>query len=300
MIKKLFNFLIKVKNKLKSAVTHKYIIIAAALILVISGGYTAFYCINSSHNLKLNKNLAQHYEKNSKSRASASSDTSTESRYPIGMQPSFYNLYDTNPDIKGWITIPHTVIDYPVVQSTDNVYYLKYNFNKTIDKYGALFLDYRNQVNVQSKNMVIYGHDMKDGQMFHSIVNYQFIDFYKTSSLITFNTIYGNYQWKVFAAFIANADPKDGYVFNYIATDFPSDSSFKSFIKEARARSLINAPSVDVEPGDTILTLSTCYYSLNDARFVVMARRVRPGEDITVPPATRNNNALSATSPMPK
>jgi SrtB family sortase len=214
------------------------------------------------------------------------------------MLAEFYKLYDTNQDIRGWISIPQTVINYPVVQTSDNDYYLHNNFNKTADYYGSLFLDYRDNINPQSQNLIIYGHNMKDGEMLTSIVNYEKTDFYKASPIITFNTIYAHYSWKVFAAFVANADPKDGYVFNYLINNFSSEDAFNSFIKEVRARSLINTPSVDVAPGDTLLTLSTCYYSSNDARFVVMARRLRPNESTSVESATRNENALSAINPM--
>lgn len=266
------------------------IITVSSALFIISVVCISMHCINKLHNMHLNKKIVQKYKRDS--------SHLKKSRYPACMLPEFYKLYDTNSDIKGWISIPQTVINYPVVQSTDNDYYLHNNFNKLTDNYGCLFLDYRDDIDVQSQNMIIYGHNMKDGQMLTSIVNYQQTDFYNKSALITFNTIYGHYSWKVFAAFIANADPKNGYVFNYLTTNFSSKNDFNNFIKEVRARSLINAPSVDVVPGDTVLTLSTCYYSFDNARFVVMARRVRPGESTDIKPAIRNKNALSAVSPM--
>lgn len=287
MLKKLSNFIITKTSKLNN----KFVcigIVSSILFVICVIGISIHY-INKSHNVNLNKKLVQKYKHHSVPKAG---------RYPSGMLPEFYKLYDTNQDIRGWLSIPKTVVNYPVVQSADNDYYLHNNFNKIADYYGCLFLDYRDNVNVQSQNLIIYGHNMKDGQMLTSIVNYEQTDFYKTSSLITFNTIYGHYYWKVFAAFISNADPKDGYVFNYLVTNFPSSKNFNDFIKEVRARSLINAPSVDVVPGDTLLTLSTCYYSSNDARFVVMARKVRPNESTNMEPATRNQDALSATVAM--
>lgn len=298
MFKKLYSFIIWTISKLKSEIIRKRISVAALMLIAVSVIYITSHYISSLRNMSLNKNIVQKYEQHSSMPIPVAASSILTSRYPAGMLPDFYKLYDTNPDIKGWISIPQTVINYPVMQSTDNNYYLHNNFSKTADEYGSLFLDYRDEVTVQSQNMIIYGHNMKDGQMFNPIVNYQQTDFYKASSLITFNTIYGHYSWKVFAAFITNTDPKDGYVFNYLVTSFPSDMAFNNFIKEVRARSLINTPSVDVKPGDTILTLSTCYYSSNDARFVVMARRVRPGETTSIEPATRNKGALSATLPM--
>lgn len=294
IILKLHNFRDKLLGILKRFIsTNRNLgigIIATSLIFILSIIGISLHYINQNHNVNLNKKIIQKYKHHSSNVHNI--------HYPAHMLSDFYKLYDTNHDIKGWLSIPNTVINYPVVQSTDNDYYLRNNFNKTADYYGSLFLDYRNNISPQSQNLIIYGHNMKDGQMLTSIVNYEQTDFYKTSPIITFNTIYGHYSWKVFAAFITNADPKDGYVFNYLVTNFPSNNAFNNFIKEVRARSLINTPSLDVAPGDTLLTLSTCYYSSNDARFVVMARRIRPNESITVEPAVRNENALPSTVAM--
>ena len=304
MLKKLSKFIILKLNNFRDKLlqisewfisTNRNIrigIIAASMLFIISIIGISLHYINKNHNINLNKKLEQKYKHHS--------SHTKNNHYPAHMLSEFYKLYDTNHDIKGWLSIPNTVINYPVVQATDNDYYLHNNFNKTADPYGSLFLDYRSNISPQSQNMIIYGHNMKDGQMLTSIVNYQQTDFYKTSPIITFNTIYGHYSWKVFAAFIANADPKDGYVFNYLINNFPSDDTFNNFIKEVRARSLINTPSVDVVPGDNILTLSTCYYSSSNARFVVMARKVRPNESTAVEPAVRNENALSPMKPMNK
>ncbi len=264
--------------------------ILVTIFFIISATLITLNYKNRLANKNLNKKLSQKYKQNNSS--------IKKDNYPNNMLPEFYSLYDTNKDIKGWLTIPKTVINYPVVESSNNDFYLHNNFNKTSDIYGALFLDYRNNINEQSQNLIIYGHNMKDGQMLTSIVNYEQTDFYNNSALITFNTIYSHYYWKVFAAFIANASPSNGYVFNYLVTNFSSNNDFNNFIKEVRARSLINTPSVDVVSSDTLLTLSTCYYSFDNARFVVMARRVRPGESTAIAPATRNENALSSTSPM--
>lgn len=229
--------------------------------------------------------------------AETSSTPVSSQPYPAGMLARFQALYDQNPDIKGWITIAGTGIDYPVVQTADNSLYLTNDFHRQKSDYGTLFLDYRDSIQPSSRNLIIYGHNMKDGQMFHNILKYQQTDFYNSAPVIQFDTLYGAYKWKVFACFIANASEKDGYVFNYLRTDFPSDGQFTSFINEASARSLIKT-AVDVQPTDTILTLSTCTYEYNDARFVVMARRLRDGESEMTAPATRNKTALNPLKPM--
>jgi len=213
------------------------------------------------------------------------------------MLQNFYSLYDANSDIKGWIIIPNTLINYPVVETSDNSYYLSKGFDKADDRHGTLFLDYRDNINPISQNLIIYGHEMQDGQMFHSIRNYAKVYFYNSSPIITFNTLYSNDKWKVFAAFIANTVPRQGYVFNYLITNFSTSNDFTSFINEVKARSLIKT-SVDINPSDTLLTLSTCTYELPEARFVVMARRVREGESLEVDKGVINKNHLGPTKPM--
>jgi SrtB family sortase len=213
------------------------------------------------------------------------------------MLPKFQPFYDRNSNVKGWLTIPGTAIDYPVAEAADNNYYLTKGFDKQDNDHGALFLDFRDSVSPQSKNLIIYGHNMQDGQMFHDLRDFQLIDTYKTSSVITFDTIYGEYKWKVFAAFMANTEESQGYIFPYLITDWSTDSAFTSFITEVKARSMFNIP-VDVQSGDSILTLSTCAYEFEGERLVVMARLVRSGEDLGVGTVTRNKSSLDPRSQM--
>lgn len=279
-----------IRGDSKGEILRKTITIAAFIVLIICAVKISGYYISSYNNIRENTHLKTAYN-------SASSVHNSNSKYPSRMLSSFDTLYDQNSDIKGWITIPNTVINYPVVQTHDNSYYLSKGFNKTDDNHGTLFLDYRDNINPMSQNLIIYGHEMKDGQMFHSIRDYEKVSFYNSSPIITFNTLYRNDKWKVFAAFIANTLPPKGYVFDYLITDFNSSKDFRSFIDEVNARSLIKT-SVDVKPGDTLLTLSTCTYEFPEARFVVMARRVREGESLDVSRAAINKSPLSPFKPM--
>jgi sortase B len=292
MAKRFFSFLFPVKGDTKGEVVRKLIFIVAFIVLVVCVVKLSIYYADSLSNDAKNKQLASAFKE-----APSSSSPVVSSKYPVGMLPKFQPFYDRNSDIKGWLTIPGTAIDLPVVEAADNDYYLTKGFDKQDDYHGALFLDFRDSVSQQSKNLIIYGHNMQDGLMFHDLRDFQLIDTYKTSSVITFYTIYGEYQWKVFAAFMANTEPKQGYVFNYLITDFSSDSSFTSFITEVKARSLFNIP-VDVQPGDSILTLSTCAYEFDGERLVVMARLVRSGEDLGVGTVTRNKSSLDPRSQM--
>ena len=122
--------------------------------------------------------------------------------------------------------------------------------------------------------------------MFAQIRKYKNVEFYKENPTLTFSTMYEENKYKVFAAFITNADPVDdnGYFFDYAVQGFINQNDFLAWVEQVRRRSIINT-SVDVIEGDDILTLSTCTYELGtamDMRFVVMARKVRDGESETV------------------
>lgn len=210
---------------------------------------------------------------------------------PDGVQLKYAKLYDQNHDVRGWITIPGTNIDYVVMQSTDNDFYLRRDWLKNYSRHGVPFLDYHCNVKNLTADTIVYGHNMKDSLMFHDLTKYEDVSFYNQEPIVTFNTIYKDAQWKIFAAFITNASPANGDVFNYLIPTFANDGDFTNFITLVRERSLFNT-SVDVKPGDKILTLSTCEYQFEDARMVVMARLVRPGESTAVAKGTKNPNPL--------
>lgn len=216
-----------------------------------------------------------------------------------GMLNKFKKLYEANPDIVGWLTVPGTQTDNPVYQTTDNDYYLTHNSFGEESVYGALFADYRDNVDPanRSQNVVIYGHHMRDGSMLAEIKKYRGIDFYKQNPTITFDTIYGDGTYKVFAAFVTNAEPSgdNGYYFDYCVPSFSSQDDFLMWVEQVRRRSLINT-SVDVAENDRILTLSTCTYDIRgvELRFVVMARLLREGESekVNTSLATQNSKPL--------
>lgn len=293
MWRKFLYFILPNKGDNKGEIARKIIFIVSFVVIIICSVNISGYYISSYLNAKENKHLKSIYNSSS----AVTHSNSKNSKYPSGILPNFNPLYDVNSDIKGWIMIPDTPINYPVVETSDNSYYLSKGFNKADDRHGTLFLDYRDNINPMSQNLIIYGHEMQDGQMFHAIRNYEKVYFYNSSPIITFNTLYSNEKWKVFAAFIANTVPSQGYVFNYLITGFSSSNDFINFINEVKARSLIKT-SVDVNSSDTLLTLSTCTYELPEARFVVMARRVRKGESLDVDKAAINKNHLDPIKPM--
>lgn len=193
-----------------------------------------------------------------------------------GKYAKIKNQYD---DFAGNLIIKGLEIDFPVVQGDDNSYYLNHTIDGKEDKHGTLFADYRNNLVNLNDNTIIYGHNMLDGTQFGMLSMYKKLSTYQACPVITFNTIHKEYKWKVFAAFLINTRPQhdNGYVFNYLRTDFASEDEFRNFYDEVMERSYF-ITNVDVTPEDKILTLSTCSLLLDDSRFVVMARLVRNGE----------------------
>ena len=168
-------------------------------------------------------------------------------------------------------------------QTDNNEFYLTHNQKKQKSAYGALFFDCKNLITEgeTDKNLVIYGHHMKNGSMFANLTKYKSLSFYKENPTIEFSTLYKKGTYKVYAAFVLNASKADdnGYIYNISRKNFISDEDFNSWVDEARERSLIST-GVDVENGDNIITLVTCAYDFDNARFVVMARETREGESV--------------------
>lgn len=281
----------KPKRKSRAGtVVNRIIIVLALLILLVAG----VICFRYYHDVYTNKKAAQDIAK--------LVPTTPEETYPAEpaeVQPKYRAAYSENQDLVGWITVPNTTINHPVMQSGDNEFYLRHDFYKAYLRRGTIFMDYRNSLEEFDKNTVLYGHNYLDSTMFSDLEKYKDIEFYKTSPVIEFNTIYADHKWKVFAVFLTTASPEldNGYVFNYIYPTM-TDENFADFIAEVSKRSLYQT-DVEVLPTDKILTLSTCTRDMDlsrrkqeDARCVVMARLVRDGEDeaVDVSQASVNEN----------
>lgn len=204
-------------------------------------------------------------------------------QFPESLQLKYARLYATNNDFAGYLEAKGVNLSLPVVQTDNDDTYLNKNFYGTATKYGCPFVSYINNIETLDMNTVIYGHHMNDKSIFGALDHYKTLDGFKSAPVITFNTLYKNYKWKVIAAFITNADEKDdnGYVFRYYFNNLSTQERFSAYLNELAQRSLYDT-GVDVLPTDKLLTLSTCSHEFDDARFVVVARLVRPGEKATV------------------
>ncbi len=218
-----------------------------------------------------------------------------------GSKINWEDLKKINKEIEGWIQLKDTQIDYPVLwhkgDNPDDQYYLNHNYRGEYDSYGCIFLDYRCTKGMDSKNIVLHGHHMNDGSMFGDLMEYggteANMDFYKKHPTLTFDTPQGEGVYKVISFFKTSTLSSHGEFFNYMIGNFQNEKDFMNYVYNVRVRSLINCP-VDVNESDELITLSTCSYEYTNFRTVLVARRVRIGEDtkVDVSKAGINGNAV--------
>lgn len=218
---------------------------------------------SSSSNFKSNE-LVDNVENIGNIRIEDSKGTKVDTR--------FLELLKINTDIAGWLTIPDTNVDYPVVQGQDNDFYLNHDFEKKNSRYGSIFMDFRNNIEELDKNTVLYGHHMKDGMMFNNVTKYKNKMFFENHPVITFNTIYQDLKWEVFSAYVTDVE------FNYIKVSYESDSDFIEFLNTIQSKSMYKK-DFQFSSADKILSLSTCSYEFSNARFVVHARLIKIPSD---------------------
>ena len=216
----------------------------------------------------------------------------------------FNALKAINADTRAWIKITGTPINNVVVSSGDNSYYLDHDFYGNDSITGTIYSDKKNKWDGTDDNIILYGHNMISGEFFATLGHYapndvsrEPIAFYKVHPTVMLATPDGGSQtYKIFAAMLLNTQSKYGEVFKYTSkTRFSSKEDFNNYIIEVMDRSWFFT-DVDLDYGDQLLTLSTCYWPLGesvDTRWVVFARKVRLGEsefvDTTV--AVRNYQA---------
>lgn len=178
-----------------------------------------------------------------------------------------------NPDTVGWIIIDDTVVDYVVVQSDDNDYYLRRNFYGEYNRGGTLFMDYRNVIGDTWQNYIIYGHRMRDGSMFGCFGDFIDTDFLDTHPTFLFIMEDGVYEAHIFSVYRCTTRT------NYAIPSFGSEGAIRQYIADCIARSDVDL-DVEVLPTDQLLTLSTCDYNLDVdlGRLVVHAKLVKISE----------------------
>ncbi len=190
------------------------------------------------------------------------------------MLEKYAGLYAENNDLAGWLSIPGMQIDYPIMQTDDDAYYLHHDFYGKESRYGCLYV--RGMADLDAgDNFIIYGHNMKDGAMFGDLDLYAQESFYAEHSVISFDTLYEERLYDIIAVFYSQVyDAKEDVFQYYQFYEADTQEEFDDFYQNIKELSLYET-GVDAQFGDTFLTLSTCAYHVKDGRFAVVAKRRR-------------------------
>ena len=185
------------------------------------------------------------------------------------LEVDFNELLKKNPDTVGWIEVKGTNINYPIVQTTDNSYYLTHAFDKTKNEAGWVFMDYRNDAVNFNQNTILYAHSRLTGSMFGSLKNILESSWYtnKNNHIIRLSTPTENTMWQVFSVYTI---PKESY---YITPNFNSNEAYQEFLNTMKSRSEVEF-SAEVNTNDKILTLSTCKDNFGN-RVVMHAKLIK-------------------------
>ncbi len=290
---KFFNSFIPHRFDKPSVKARKWVVLVAILALLIALGYLLYYFVIAP---MLNNQVNSQLQEIAYNTGDNGDDSNSS-----GREQDWEALKKINDEIVGWIRIDDTKIDYPVLEhegdSPSSQYYLNHNYKENWSDYGSVFLDYRSTKSTDSRNVIMHGHNMNDGSMFHELVNYGNLegnlDYYKEHPVIVFNTPEEDAKWKIISVFKTSTLYAHGEFFNYMQGEFTSDAEFMNFIYNVRIRSLFDIP-VMVNEDDQILTLSTCSYEFTNFRTVIVARKVRDGESDKVDTdlATKNSSPV--------
>ena len=201
-------------------------------------------------------------------------DTQQETASEPEKQASYQNLYWENTDMVGWILIEDTNINYPVMQTpADPNYYLKHDFEKNYTDYGCPFMQADCDALCPSDNLIIYGHNMKDGSMFADLAKYRSKDFWQAHKTVWFDTELGSCAYEIFAVIhtTVQADDADAFPF-YRFVDAAASEEFADYVSACQARVLYDT-GISAEYGDKLLTLSTCDNITDNGRLLVIAKQ---------------------------
>ena len=235
----------------------KIILLAICLCVLIFSAYNIYkYLSEENANKKLNNDLM---EKAIIETPNDNNDNAQENEDILPISVDFSVLKQENEDIVGWLYLENSPINYPVVQSNDNDYYLRRLVNGEYNIAGSLFMDYRNASNLENNNTIIYGHNMKNNTMFGSLQEYKSQDYYDNHKVMYYFTPGKNYIIELFTGYTISVE---------------SDIYDLSVIDSSKLEELISKSDFEsntkVTEEDKIITLSTCAYEYDGARYVVM------------------------------
>ena len=229
------------------------------LILICSGFKLYFWYKDKKNNDETTEQL-----KNNVKLEKIKKDNSNNEKYIV----DFKKLKSENSDVVAYIKVNNTNIEYPIVKTSNNTFYLNHSFDKSKNSRGWIFADYKNKFDNTDKNIVIYGHNMRDESMFGSLKNILNEEWYNNAENknITFLTEKENYIYKVFSIYKIESEDY------YIKTNFKNDEDYEKFLNTIKNRSIKNF-DINLNINDKIITLSTCANN-NKYRIVLHAKKL--------------------------
>jgi sortase B len=183
-------------------------------------------------------------------------------------------IYDLNDDLVGWIKIDGTELDYPVMQTdvSNRDFYLEHDFDGENSKRGCIYAREECDVSAPSDNITLYGHNMADGSMFAALNAYTEKEAWENNSLIEFGNLTERHTYKIFAVFKTSASLGKGFTYHQFA-DAKDEAEFNAFVSKCKELSFYETGETP-KFGDKMITLSTCEYTLENGRLVVVAYRI--------------------------
>ena len=265
---------IKFKDLPKSAKISKIITWVMLLVGIGCLGYFVFYirqADNTQDNYERISSLKNTYFTERKNKVVMRLDEKEEAP---DILDDYVTIYNNNKSLVGWIKIDDTHVDYPVMQSSNEDYYLDHNFNQEKDNNGSIFIDKDCSIWPRSQNIIIYGHNMKSGKMFGDLKKYKSEEYCKKNPYIYFDTLYEKGKYQVMYVFGDNIKDTSEVTFKYYQfIDANSveewDSAMQTMAEKSMYDTEITAPF-----GTQLITLSTCDYEKDAERFVVVARKL--------------------------
>lgn len=248
----------KRKSKLKII-----FLVVCFLVFVISAVQIAITCLQYRDAEETYEEIQEKYmDTVPKQTSEAEPETTPPEVLPI--QVDFSSLLQDNSDVVGWLYSEETPINYPVVQSSDNSYYLRRDMNGKYLVSGTLFADYRNDLPGTDRNYIIFGHNMKNATMFGTILKYKEQEYYDEHPVLYYLTPEANYKIEVYAGCVVSTD-------ECIYQPNPNEEELAIFLKKAGEKSGFRSDVV-IKDTDTVVTLSTCSYEFDGARFVLVGK----------------------------
>ena len=244
------------------------LLVLCTAVISISGTYLMTYFMRSEENKQEYEDISQigfpeteadHEEENDQQDVKQSEDDF-----------DYQSLVVINSDCVGWIQIPGTDINYPVVQAADNEFYLTHNFNRETAACGAIFMDYRNDVDAKAEHLILYGHQMKDNSMFKQLNGYKEEMFYKEHPNISLYLHKQKYEYEITAVYVTNV-ANGGSYYNYLHWNTRKEQL--NYLQQKMAGYQLYDTGKKVMETDELLSLSTCEYSSDNGRLIIQARR---------------------------